>query len=279
MAAITDLSDLINLLTGGGSAAPQLPYFWKDSRVAGAAAVATISGRMTSLWTYEGAPAHGAAPGGSVLIPDNTTNGGLKQTDPGGGRQLWLGGISMTPNIPGTLILYDRLLHISGFSGTVTSAQNVAGTLTRYTNGIGNQIWVEVYTQIGASSTTITASYTDDGGTSGNTSQAVAIGNTGLREVGRIIPINLATGDIGVQACASVTLAATTGTAGDFGVTIAHPLAFVPCPLAGIGVLVDFISGLPGLVEVKTDACLAFAWMPNGTTAPIILGNVSLIEK
>lgn len=278
MGVITDLSNLVSLLTGGGSAAPQYVNFWKDARVTGAAAVATIAGRMTSLWQYEGSPAHGAVPG-AVAIPVAATNGGLRQINPGGGRQLWLGGTSMCPNTVGTIILYDRLLHISGLNATTITAQTVGGSLTRYTNGIGNQIWLEIYTQIGVTGTTITASYTNDAGTASRTTQAIAFGNTGLREANRLIPMNLQSGDIGVQAIANVTVLATTGTAGDFGVNIVHPLAYIPCPLGGTGVLVDFISGLPGLVEVLTDACLSLAWIANGTTSPVLLGNISLIEK
>lgn len=277
MGVITDLSSLINLLTGGGSAVPQIPFFWKDARVSSAAAVATIAGRMTSLWQYEGSPAHGVNPG-AVAIPIASTNGGLKQTDPGGGRQLWLVGAQATVNAPGTLIIYDRLLHISGLNATTITAQTVGGSLTRYTNGTGNQIWLEIYTQIGVTGTTITASYTNDAGTASRTTQAIAFGNTGLREANRLIPMNLQSGDIGVQAIANVTVLATTGTAGDFGVNIVHPLAYIPCPTLGAAALVDFISGLPGLVEVKTGTCLGLAWMANGTQAPTILGSLTLIE-
>lgn len=278
MGVITDLSSLVNLLTGGGAASPQYPAYWKDARVAGAAAVATISGRMTSLWQFEGSPSHGVAPGVSVLVPDNTTSGGLKQSNPTGGRQLWLAGTSITPNSIGTLVIYDRLLHISSLNATTLTAQTVGGSLTRYTNGVGNQIWLEIYTQIGVTGTTITASYTNTGATSGRTTQAVAFGNTGLREANRIIPLTLQAGDTGVQAVANVTVLATTGTAGDFGVNIVHPLAYVPCPLVGAGVLVDYISGLPGLLEVVSGACLSFAWVANSTTPPTLLGNLSLIE-
>src|SRR5262245_52059430 len=168
---------------------------WKDARVSGAAAAAVIAGRMTSLWQYEGTPAHGAAPG-AAAIPDNATNGGWKQADPGGGRQKWLHSLGGVANVQGTLVLYDRLLHISGLSGTNTGAQTVQSSrnpaLTRYTSGVGNQIWIEIYTQIGASSTTITASYTDQDGNSGQITPAVAIGNTNLREAQRIIPVTLA---------------------------------------------------------------------------------------
>jgi hypothetical protein len=278
MASLTDLSDIINRVTGGSSGTPENLFFFKDSRVAAAAGV-TVAGRYTSLWEYNGQPSHGAAPG-AVAIPDNTTNGGLKQTDPGGGRQKWLLGATATSSIAGTLIIYDRLLHISGLSGTVTTAQTVGGTLTRYTGteSVGNQIWVEIYTQIGATSTTITANYTDQDGNAGITSQSTAIGNTGLREVQRMIQIPLASGDTGVRAVASVTVAATTGTAGNFGVNIMRPLAYIPISLLGAGSVRDFISGLPSIIEIKTDACLAFQWLANSTAGPQIWGSLHMVE-
>ena len=64
---------------------------------------------------------------------------------------------------PGILVLYDRLLHIGGLNATTTAAQTVGGSLSRYTGGAGNQIWVEIYTQIGTTATTITANYTNQG--------------------------------------------------------------------------------------------------------------------
>jgi hypothetical protein len=279
MAALTNLSDVINRMTGGNSGTPENIFFHKDSRVDAAAAVATIAGRYTSLWQYEGSPAGGAAPG-AVAIPTNATDGALKQTDPGGGREKWLLGTAACASVAGTLILYDRLLHISGFSGTTVSptTQTVGGTLTRNTGGVGNQIWVEIYTQIGASSTTITASYTDQDGNPSQTTTATGIGNTGLREAQRIIPLPLASGDTGVRAVASVTLAATTGTAGDFGVTIARPLAIIPVGFLGVGSIRDNISGIPTGVEIDTDACLALAWLPNSTTAPQVFGSIHMIE-
>lgn len=278
MANLTDLSDIIERVTGGNSGTPEHLFYYKDGRVAAAAGV-TVAGRFSSLWQYNGSPAHGAAPG-AVAAPDNTTNGGLKQTDPGGGRQKWLLGATATSSVAGTLIIYDRLLHISGLNGTTLTAQTVGGSLTRYTGAesVGNQIWVEVYTQIGTTATTITASYTDQDGNSGITSQTAPIGGTGLREVQRMIPIPLAAGDTGVRAVASVTLAASTTTAGDFGITVARPLAYIPIGVVGAGTVRDFISGLPSVIEIKTDACLSLAWLANGTAGPQIWGSLHMVE-
>jgi hypothetical protein len=139
-------------------------------------------------------------------------------------------------------------------------------------------VWAEIYTIIGASSTTITMSYTDQGAASGNTSIATAFGGTGFREVTRCIMLPLAAGDTGVQAVASVTVLATTSTAGDFGVTVGHPLARFAISQTGASGWRDFVTGLPGVPEIQTDACLALMWIPNSTTAPELYGCVSFVE-
>jgi hypothetical protein len=264
MTAYANLSEYVNRKTGGNSGAPEFGMVHKESRVAGAAAAAPIAGRFSSLWEYEGQPAHGAAPG-AVAAPDNTTNGSWKHTAPGGGRQKWLDYIWGQLTAAGTLVIYDRLLHISGLDGTVTTAQTVGGSLTRNTGGIGNQIWVEIYTQIGATGTTITASYTDQDGNSGQTSVATSIGATGLREAQRMIPLSLAAGDYGVRAVASVTLAATTGTAGNFGVTVLRPIAIIGVSQGGVGGARSFIDG--AMPDIST-SCLAAMFLPNAVTVP-----------
>lgn len=268
MAALTDLSALLNRATGGNSGTPLYIPVDIQPRVGAAAAAAPVAGRVTSLWQYGRSYNSGSSTAipTSATAPTEATAGALPHTDPGGGRQRWLTGVFASGTQACTLILYDRLLHISGLSGTSTSAQTVGGSLTRNTGGVGNEIWVEIYTQIGASSTTITASYTDNAGNSGQTSQATAIGNTGLREAQRIIPIPLADGDTGVQAVASVTLAATTGTAGDFGVTIARPILRIPIDGPGCGKMFDMLSDVGALPELVANGCYALAMLASTTT-------------
>lgn len=277
MAALADLSDLINRATGGSSGTPQNVFLHKQARIAGAAATALIAGRMASLWRYDGHPAGGAVPG-AVAAPTNATVGALPFTDPGGGRQSWMVQAWATGLVGGTLILVDRLLHIGGLSGTVTTAQTVGGSLTRNTGGEGNMLLAEIYTQIGATSTTITASYTNQAGTTGRTTTAVAIGNTGFREVTRAILLPLQSGDTGVQAVASCTLAATTGTAGSFGITVVRPRAYVGIGAAGNPGWRDFVTGLPGIPENEAGSCLSFLWVPNNTTAPELFGGYGIVE-
>lgn len=270
----TGISDLLHSMTSFG----QGVSVFKDARVGAAAAAATVAGQLTSLWQYDGAPSDGAAPT-TVAIPTNSTAGALKQADASGGRSLYLLSGSLVAQAAGSLILYDRLLHIGNLSGIVTTAQTVGGSITRNTGGMANQIWLEIYTQIGATATTITASYTNESGTSGRTTQAVAIGGTGLREVQRMIQLPLASGDKGVQSVQSVTLLASTGTAGAFGVTLVHQLGFLPIGVPDCGTVRDWAAGIPDFPLVDAGACLAMAWLANTTTAPQVHGIFRFAEK
>jgi hypothetical protein len=282
MAALTDLSDLINRQSGGSSGTPQNLFYHKVPRVAGVAATAPIAGRGCSLWTYDGMPAGGAVPT-VAAIPDRTTTGALPFVAATGGRDLHLIGTSITPLTAGVYLLYDRLFHKGGLSGVSTADQTVQGStpspaLTRNTGGAGNIAWYEIYTAIGTSTTTLTMTYTDQDGNTGQTA-TINIGGTGFREVTRAQRIPLAAGDTGLRAIEKVKLAATTGTAGDFGITIAQPLAWIPVGVAGTAGWRDYTTGLPGIPVIDPDACLALMFIPAVATAPEVWGSLATVEK
>lgn len=278
MAAITDLSEAVNRATGGGSGTPD-PLFWhKVPRVAGAAATAPIAGRWCSLWTYDGLPSGGVAPT-TVAVPDNTTVGGLRQANPGGGRQKWLMNAMAGCAVAGLVMLYDRILHIGGLSGTTTTAQTVGGTLTRYTDGV--MAMLTIYATIGTTATTASVSYTDQGGTAGNASPLFDIGGTGRREGGRGILIPCASGDTAFQSIESVTLTGTTGTVGNFGVTLFRPLFAVlsnPTGSAGTSApLPTYLRGISNLPEILDGACLFPLVVTPGVTSALF-GRLDLAE-
>jgi hypothetical protein len=282
MAAITDLSDLINRQTGGNSGTPENIFFHKVPRVAGVAATAPVSGRGCSLWTYDGMPAKGDVPTVGD-IPTKSTNGAIPFTAAGGGRDKHLIGASITPLTAGVYLLYDRLFHEGGLSGISTAAQTIQGStptpaLTRNTGGAGNIAFYEIYTIIGTASTTLTMTYTNQAGTGSRTS-TINIGATGFREVTRMQRIPLAAGDSGIQAIEQIQLTATTGTAGNFGITIAQPLAWIPVGAAGTMGWRDYTTGLPGIPVIDPNACLALMFIPSAATAPELFGSLATIEK
>ena len=282
MAALTDLSDLINRLTGGNNGTPETQFWFKVPRIAGVAATAPIAGRMASAWQYDGMPAGGAVPT-TAAIPDRTTTGALPFTAPGGSREKFLVSAGIAPQIGGVFLLYDRLFHIGGLSAATTLSQTVQGTtptpaLTRNTGGAGNMILAEIYTAIGTTVATMTATYTDQDGNTGQTA-SVNFGGTGFREATRLVRVPLAAGDTGVRAVASVQLSALTGGAGNFGIAIAQPLAWIPVGASGTGGWRDYTTGLPGIPAIDPNACLALAYIPNAATAPEIWAAATFVEK
>lgn len=269
MGAFQDLHELVNRLSGGNSGNPQFLDMHKEPRVAGAASATPIVGQAISLWEYEGQPSHGAVPPTSASYPTRATQGAWAQTNATGGRELWMPSVGASCIAQGRLVLYDRLGHVSGLSGTVTTAQTVnlsAVTAGRYTTGDGVWAAAEIYTQIGATATTIAMNYTNQAGTSGIVSPTVVFGATNNREAQRLKRLSTAANDTGVQAVASVTVTATTGTAGNFGIVLGRTLAVFNISMPQGGDVRSFLAG--PLSKIEVDGCLAWYFVPTTVTVP-----------
>jgi hypothetical protein len=180
------------------------------------------------------------------------------------------------------VILADRLSHQGGLSGTVTTEQttNLAtAALTRYTDGVGVMAAIEIYTQIGTTGTTVTASYTNTTPTAGRTSVATVIGGTGFREASRMIILPLQQGDVGVRSVESVTVLATTGTAGAFGITLFKPLVCFPLAVQGQQWLFDPLLNLGGnMPEIDGDACLQWIYVSSSSSTGIVMASLRFSE-
>jgi hypothetical protein len=197
------------------------------------------------------------------------------------GRLTFLGGRFNTSTFgAGGMLLVDLLNVSGGLNATLTTAQTTnlpTAALTRYTNGEGVMAGIVVYTQIGSTATAVTISYTNSAGTSGRTSTATSLGGTGFREVGVLIPIPLQAGDTGVESIESVTVTATTGTAGNFGVCLFKPLAMISLESATGAMPLDSVSTgciIGSLAEINPNACLAvsvFSAISTSLTGAIIL--------
>ncbi len=137
---------------------------------------------------------------------------------------------------------------------------------------------LEIYTIIGTTAQTITVEYTNQAGTTGRTSPAVAFGGTGDREASRFVMVPLQLGDTGGKAVAGVTLSGSTGTAGDFGVTLFKPLFVVPGVSGAISTITR--NGLFGgdVPEVIDDAALFFLARSASTGTGTLQGTITLIE-
>lgn len=251
--AITSVDELITGLIAG-----QRHPWWKNSQTVTAL-------RWVSLWKYAGVPGAGANPlpsGASGAAPSGTTAGAFPLASAGVGEDLYLAQHAWSCDEAGMLTMVDRLVHTSGLSGTSIVTQQVQTVpLTRSTDGKGVECWLECYTQLGATSRTATVTYTNQDGTQGRTGTGTI---PATMRVGEVAPVQLQSGDTGVRSVQTLILNASTGTAGDFGVTLLKRLADMTEPVSVNGVEANaFDLGLP---EVSEQACLAFLYLANSTT-------------
>lgn len=220
--------------------------------------MATVAGRPYDCWVF-GRPA-GVAPT-TAVVPTKDTVGALADLPPVSGERRLIGARFNALN-PGNYIIADRLSHQGGLVGNVATVQTTnlpTAALTRYTDGVGVMVALTIYTAIGSTASTVTVSYTNQAGISGRVTTAVVIGSTGFNAAGRMIMLPLQGTDYGVRSVESVTLAATTGTAGAFGVTLFKPLVHVAVESVNGIANVGYISGgfLGGLPQVLDNACLS----------------------
>lgn len=270
------ISDLISKMTGGGSAEPTNTFFSKEYRIGSSGAATLIGSQWTSLWQYNGAPGAGAVPPTSETIPTRATAGSLEQLDLSG-TQSWLASSRVAANAQGLLMLYDRVAHMSGFDSSSTTTVDITLTAGRYSgSGLAEvEAWVEIYTQVGTVGQTLTINYTDSA--SDSASSTCVLGGTGSREAQRMIPF-LRKGLRGVQTITDVTVGgAGTGTAGNFGITLVRPIATWAIGASGIAIPLTHTKG-PELTEIKSGACLAFAFRPYAAGSLLLFGQLYTVQ-
>lgn len=250
--AITNMDTLIAALVAGDK-----PTYQKQT-------LTSVANFYYSLWKIAGQPgAASTPPTGAGEAPTRATAGAIGAwTNSAGSDVARLAGLNLTSDDLGVYTLYDRLVHTSGLNGTTITAQTInSSALTRYTSGVGVEAWLEIYAALGITSRTATISYTNQDGTAGRSGSCL----TGTSApVGRMIPFSLQAGDTGVRSIETLTLSASTGTAGDFGVTLLKRLADIPASSTTTYLPRDaFDLGLPEIVD---DACLAFMAFTGATT-------------
>lgn len=226
-------------------------------------AVTAGAGRTFALWRFT-LPA-AATPTTSVAVDKTSANAIGPIPDATSGKLQIIGGRFNTSGTAGATVVAIDLLNVSGgLSGVVTTEQTTnlpTAALTRHTTGEGVRIGLVVYTTVGATATTVTVRYTNQAGTPNQVSTATTFGATGFREVGRVIQIPLAAGDTGVRSVEGVTVTATTGTAGNFGVCLFKPLMTFSLDSTTGTMPIDAVSsgGMIGsMAEFDDDACLTF---------------------
>jgi len=244
------------------------------------------AGTFVSLWRATGQPGQGAIPAAAAVC-DNTLTGAMgftQQVAPATSYGAWANAVGS--NSAMTLEIHDRLMHMGGLNGTLTTAQTVNldvnanlafGNLDKRkgdSNFSDIQWWLEWYTATGSTAVTATVSVTYNDGTTGTLSASLAA----TRPASFMLPLNglipAAAAGKYIRDVDSVQLSATTGTAGSFGVTATRPRMTMPLPLANKMEVFDWAA--LGLPEVANSSCLFPIVLTSTTSTGTVRGGGKL---
>ena len=223
------------------------------------------AGTYVSLWRATGQPGQGAIPAAAAVCNNALTGaiGFTQQTAPATSYGAYLE--AATGNAAMTVEIHDRLAHMGGLVGNLASAQTVNLDLNSLSadnlverKGDSNysdvQWWLEWYTATGATAVTATVAVTYNDGTTGTLTASLAA----TRPASFMLPLNGLIPAAGagkyIRGITSVTLSATTGTAGSFGVTATRPRMTLGCPIANFKTIADWAA--LGLPEIYNGSCL-----------------------
>ena len=247
------------------------------------------AGQFHSLWRATGQPGQGAIPGAAARCT-NALTGSLQfsqQTAPAKSYLAILEGLCS--NNATTLEIHDRLMHMGGLNGTLATAQTADVDLNanlasdNLTERIGDSNysdvtwWLEWYSDTGGTAVTATVNVTYNDGTSGN---LTGISLAATRRASFMQPLNgsIPAADSGkyIRDVNTVTLSATTGTAGSFGVTATRYRAALYEPIANARFTADW-AGL-GLPSIPNSACLMLIQVAGATSTGTVRATGKIVH-
>lgn len=245
------------------------------------------AGGFTSLWRATGAPSQGAIPtvtGQSVI---STLLGSLGTLSVATSLTGYLANFSVVGSISHQLYAYDRLMHLGGLLGTASGATALANcsvtALSYYIDGSRGiatdcsniEWWLDIYADIGTTARLITFTYTGPA----NSAQTCTLsygGASPLNQDSRSFRIRPATGGSAICSIQSFSPAATTGTAGSWGITARRRLTQINMGQPNVGVDKDF-AGI-GMPIVHHNACIEFIVLSSTSSSGVIDGWVNVIR-
>lgn len=270
---ITTLDGMFNALANNNSR-----LVIDKASIANAAA-----GQFHSLWRATGQPGQGVIPTAAAVC-NSALIGGFNFSQQSAPNTSYVGYLEVVcQNNAVTLEVHDRLMHMGGLNGTLTTAQAVNLDLNGVTadnmaNRIGDanysdvQWWLEWYTDTGATAVNATVAVTYSDGTTGN---LTAVSLASARRASFMQPLNglipAAQSGKFIRGIVSVTLSATTGAAGSFGVTATRPRVSLASPLANIKWSADW-AALP-VSEVPNGSCLFLVQIAGTTSTGTVRGG------
>lgn len=242
------------------------------------ASVATqAAGYLTALWRAAGSPGAAAIPG-AAETPTDDTLGTWALPSPGALDfyilRASLGGVTI-----GTRLVYDRLAHMGGLSGTTTGDQTVGVDLVTASgagrcaaDGSDVNWFAEMYTAIGTTAQTVTVTYVDQADQDRTVTISIG-GASPLNQPGRCIQIIPNNGQT-IKSVTKINFGTSTGTAGSWGITARKLLFSIGQLLANIAPPADFAA--IGAPKIAGTSCLEICVICSTTSTGIVQGDLKV---
>ena len=247
------------------------------------------AGQFHSLWRATGQPGQAAVPTTAARCT-NALVGALGFTQQVSPSTSYLGILEgLCSNNATVLEIHDRLMHMGGLNGTLATGQTVNldvhaeiandNLAARIGDANYSDIawWLEWYSDTGSTAVNATVTVTYDNGSSGNLT-VIALAAT--RRASLMIPLNgsIPAADSGkfIRDIDSVTLSATTGAAGSFGVTATRYRAALYKPLANARFTADW-AGL-GLPSIPNSSCLMLVQLAGTTSTGVVRATGKIVH-
>lgn len=246
-----------------------------------------VVGQYCSLWRGTGVPAQGAIPAAAAYCTKALT-GSIAFTNQTGPATSYLGYHTFLAETANTnLEIHDRLAHMGGLNGTLLTAQTVGIDLSTINAGgpvaserlgasdYSDVMWfLEWYTATGATASNATVNVTYSDGSTGNLA-VIAVGGTAVA-ASQCRQLISASNGLFIRGVNSVTLSASTGTAGSFGVTATRQRASMSAPIANKIEIFDWAA--LGFPQIPNDSCLFGMLLSSATSTGTIKGQGKIIH-
>ena len=245
--------------------------------------VNTVASGSNFFWLSTGFPLAGAIPTAAAVC-NNALVGALPLINRTGLEERLLGLATYTATTAATTLeVEDRLAHMGGLNGTLTTVQTVGVDCSLTTSNLVERIgatdyseiewWLDVYATLGATSVTPTFNVTFNDNTTGTANLFILPIGTAL------LPASALAGRrwqiIGakpIKSIQSVLLSGTTGTVGNFGVTAVRKYVSLENILAGKIETYDYAK--TGLPKIPDQACVSFSGLGANSTTGAVFGSI-----
>jgi hypothetical protein len=277
-------ADIKALFTKTGGSAVPIGFLDQKITVSKGAIGALAAGLRCSLWRATGGPAQAFAPTATEQCVSTTLGAQVfrNATTVNHIADVTLRNTNSNP----VITLYDRLAHMGGLAGNVTTTQSVdvdVNALSIHADRIGNPSYTELvwfmewYAATGSTAVTATVAVTYSDGSTGDLN-AIALAAT--RPAANLIRLNefvpTAKSNLGIRSVNTVKLSGTTGTAGNFGVTVAREIMTVATLSGSYPMQINYTAA--AMPDVPNDACMWWSLLTSTTSTGVFSANMRLVR-